>query len=82
MQPQPVRSSTLLAELDTLTDRMAAALERLHHARGILAAEVGADDVTLDVAPCRRLAEESDRLIATGDTFLAAVEARARQPHS
>jgi hypothetical protein len=82
MQPQPVRSSTLLAELDTLTDRMAAALERLRHARGILATEVRAEDVPLDVAPCRRLAEESDRLIATGDTLVAAVEARARQPHS
>ena len=82
MQPQPVRSSTLLAELDTLTDRIAVALERLRHARVILTAEVGADDVPLDAAPCRRLAEESDRLIATGDTLVATVEARARQPQS
>ena len=65
MQSLPVRFSTLLAELDTLTDRMAAALERLRHARGILAAEVEADDVPVDAAPCRRLAEEPDRLIAT-----------------
>ena len=82
MQPQPVRSSALLAELDALIDRMAAALERLRHARSRLAAQVESGDEPLDAAPLRRLAEEADQLIATGDTLVAEVEALGRQPRS
>ena len=82
MQPQPVRSSALLAELDALIDRMAAALERLRRARSLLAAQSESGDAPLDAAPLRRLAEEADRLIATGDTLVAEVEALGRQSRS
>ncbi len=82
MQPQPVRSSALLADLDALIDRMAAALERLRRARSRLAEQVESGDEPLDAAPLRRLAEEADRLIATGDTLAAEVEALGRQPRS
>ena len=82
MQPQPVRSSALLAELDALIDRMAAALERLRHARSLLAAQVESGDAPVDAVPLRHLAEEADRLIATGDTLVAEVEALDRQPRS
>ena len=82
MQPQPVRSAALLAELDALIDRMAAALERLRHARSRLAAQVESGDKPLDAAPLRRLAEEADQLIATGDTLVVEVEALGRQPRS
>ncbi len=82
MQPQPVRSSALLADLDALIDRMAAALERLRRARSRLAEQVESGDEPIDAAPLRRLAEEADRLIATGDTLAAEVEALGRQPRS
>ena len=82
MQSQPVSSAALLADLDALTDRMAATLERLRRARGLLAAQLDTGDAPLDAPPLRRLTEETEQLIATGDALVAAVEALARQPRS
>ena len=82
MQSQPVSSPALLADLDALTDRMAATLERLRRARDLLAAQSDTGDAPLDAPPLRRLTEETEQLIATGDALVAAVEALARQPRS
>ena len=62
-------STALLNELDALGDRLAAVLGRVRAFRADLAAQLAADDVRLDVAALQRLAEETDRLAATGEAL-------------
>ena len=61
---QPVNYSPLLAELDALIDRMAAALGRLRQVRATLAGQLEVGDARIDLAALQRLAEETNRLRA------------------
>jgi hypothetical protein len=74
-----VNCSALLAELDALIDRMAAALGRLRHVRATLAVQLEVGDARIDLAALQRLAEETDRLTAVADEA-AAVAPLAGQP--
>ena len=60
-------AAALLTELDALTDRIGAVLGRLRVFRACLADQLAAGEVRLDLAALQRLAEETDRLTATGD---------------
>jgi hypothetical protein len=72
-------SAALLTELDTLAERMAAALGRLRAFRATLAGQLAVGDARLDLATLQRLAEETDRLTATGAEVAADAAALARQ---
>ena len=56
----------LLAELDALAERLAAALGGLQALRATLAGQLAAGDARVDLAALQRLAEETDRLTAAG----------------
>ena len=60
-------SAALLTELDALADRIATALAGLRAFRAALAGQLAAGDVRIDLVALQRLAEETDRLTATGD---------------
>ena len=62
----PDNSLALLSELDALAERMAAALGRLRALRATLAKQLAGGDAPIDLAALQRLAEETDRLTATG----------------
>jgi hypothetical protein len=59
-------SLALLSELDALAERMASALERVRAFRTTLAKQLAGGDAPIDLAALQRLAEETDRLTATG----------------
>ena len=67
--------SALLAELDALIDRLAAALGRLRHVRAALVGQLEVGDARIDLAALQRLAEETNRLSEASDE--AAAEAAA-----
>ena len=75
---QRVNCSALLAELDALIDRMAAALGRLRHVRATLAVQLEVGDARIDLAALQRLAEETDRLTAVADEAAAAAALAGR----
>ena len=62
-------AAALLTEVDALADRIGSVLGRLRAFRASLAGQLAAGDVRLDLAALQRLAEETDRLAATGEAI-------------